>query len=145
MAKPLLSDRLWQEIAPLRPPEPPKPNAGRPRIRDRAALRGMLFVLKTGLPWEYLPQAMGGGSGLTCGRRLRDWQRAGVGEHLPQHCLDRLGTQDRLDWERALLDSARVPAKRGAPRPGRTPRIAPSPAASTTSCPKGKAVPGSRR
>ncbi len=133
MARPLLPDRLWQEIAPLLPPEPPKPNGGRPRIPDRAALTGILFVLKTGLPWEYLPQEMGCGSGMTCWRRLRDWQRAGVWDRLHQHLLDRLGAQDRIDWERALLDSASVPAKRGARRPGRTPRTAANPAASTTS------------
>jgi transposase len=117
----------------LLPPEPPKPKGGRPRIPDRAALTGILFVLKTGLPWEYLPQEMGCGSGMTCWRRLRDWQRAGVWERLHQQLLNRLGTQDRIDWERALLDSASVPAKRGAQRPARTPRIAASPAASTTS------------
>ena len=115
------------------PPEPSKPKGGRPRIPDRAALTGILFVLKTGLPWEYLPQEMGCGSGMTCWRRLRDWQRARVWEQLHQHFLDRLGIQDRIDWERALLDSASVPAKRGALRRDRTPRIAPSPGASTIS------------
>ena len=133
MARPLLSDRLWQEIAPWLPPEPPKPNGGRPRIPDRAALTGILVVLQPGLPWEYLPQDMGCGSGRTCGRRLRDWQRAGVWEQLHQPLLDRLGTQDRIDWERALLDSASVPATRGAQRRDRTPRIAPSPGARTIS------------
>ena len=131
MAKPLLPDRLWHEIAPLLPPEPPKPTGGRPRIPDRAALTGILFVLKTGIPWEYLPQEMGCGSGMTCWRRLRDWQQAGVWARLHHHLLNRLGTQDRIDWERALVDSASVPAKRGAPRLARTRPIAPSPAANT--------------
>lgn len=64
MAKPLLMDELWERIKPHIPPEPPKPEGGRPRIPDRAALTGILFVLKTGTPWEYLPQEMGCGSGL---------------------------------------------------------------------------------
>ena len=55
MAKELLPDALWARIAPLLPPEPPKPKGGRPRVSDRAALTGILFVLKTGIPWEYLP------------------------------------------------------------------------------------------
>jgi transposase len=79
MNKPLVSDALWAIIAPLLPPVPPKPKGGRPRhISGRAALTGILFVLKSGIPWEMLPQEMGCGSGMTCWRRLRDWQDAGV-------------------------------------------------------------------
>jgi transposase len=52
-------------IAPLIPPEAPKPKGGRPRVSDRAALTGILFVLETGIPWEYLPAEMGCGSGMT--------------------------------------------------------------------------------
>ena len=78
MPKPLVSDVLWEAVAPLLPPEPPKPKGGRPRVSDRAALTGILFVLKTGIPWEYLPAELGWGCGMTCWRRLRDWQKAGV-------------------------------------------------------------------
>jgi transposase len=56
MSKPLVSDKLWAIIAPLLPPERPKPKGGRPRIADRAARTGILFVLKSGIPWEMLPQ-----------------------------------------------------------------------------------------
>jgi transposase len=133
VAKPLLPDRLWQEIAPLLPPESPKPKGGRPRLPDRAALTGILFVLKTGIPWEYLPQELGCGSGMTCWRRLRDWQARGLWDRLHRHLLDRLGTQDRIDWSRATLDSASVPAKKGGLRQARTRPTAASLAASTTS------------
>jgi transposase len=66
MAKPILSDELWEIIEPLLLPEPAKPKGGRPRVPNRAALTGIIFVLKTGLPWEYLPPEMGCGSGITC-------------------------------------------------------------------------------
>ena len=72
MTKPLLSDDLWAAIAPLLPPVPPRPKGGRPRVSDRAALTGILFVLRTGIPWELLQQELGCGSGMTCWRRLRD-------------------------------------------------------------------------
>ena len=111
MAKPLLSDELWAAVAPLVPPPRPRAKPGRPRVPDRAALRGIIFVLKTGLPWEYLPQEMGCGSGMTCWRRLRDWQHAGVWHRLHRVLLDRLGTADQIDWSRASADSATVPAK----------------------------------
>jgi transposase len=114
MAKELVSDELWNTIEPLLPEEPPKPKGGRPRVDDRAALAGIIFVLKSGIPWEMLPQEMGCGSGVTCWRRLREWQEAGVWERLHKVLLDRLGEADRIDWERASLDSASIPAKRGA-------------------------------
>lgn len=124
MSKPLVSDELWALVAPLLPPEAPKPNGGRPRVPDRACLTGILFVLKTGIPWEYLPQEMGCGSGVTCWRRLRDWEAAGVWDRLHRTLLDRLGEADRIDWARASLDSASIPAKKGATRWDRTRPIA---------------------
>src|SRR6476619_849327 len=114
MAKPLVSDELWALVAPLLPPEPPKPKGGRPRVSDRAALSGIIFVLKSGIPWEMLPQELGCGSGVTCWRRLRDWQEAGVWDRRHQTLVDRRGETDRIDWSRASLDSASIPAKRGA-------------------------------
>ena len=124
MSKPLLPDALWDRIEPLLPAEPPKPKGGRPRVPDRAALTGIIFVLKCGLPWEMLPLEMGCGSGVTCWRRLRDWHEAGVWDRLHRVLLDELGQADAIDWERACLDSASVPAKKGAPRSGRIPPIA---------------------
>src|SRR5688572_25512964 len=117
MSKPLVSDELWAAVQPLLPQQPPNPKGGRPRLADRAALTGIVFVLRSGIPWELLPQEMGCGSGMTCWRRLRDWQRAGVWKRLHQVLLDRLGHAGRIDWSRAAVDSASVPAKRGARRP----------------------------
>ena len=123
MAKNLVTDELWEVIEPPLPEEPPKPNGGRPRIDDRATLTGILFVLKSGIPWEMLPQEMGCGSGMTCWRRLKEWHEAGVWEDLHQRLLDRLGEAHQIDWERASLDSASVPAPGGAKRPARIRQI----------------------
>jgi transposase len=127
MAKPLVSDELWAIVQPLLPPRPSHPKGGRPRVPDRAAFTGIVFVLKTGIPWEYLPQEMGCGSGMTCWRRLRDWQRAGVWRRLHHVLLDRLGGAGQIDWSRASVGGARIPAKgakRGALRPVPTRSIA---------------------
>ena len=139
MAKPLLPDDLWAAIEDLLPPEPSKPKGGRPRLPDRAALTGILFILGTGTPWEYLPVEMGCGSGMTCWRRLRDWQRQGVWARLHHLLLNRLEAAGRIRWDRAALDSASVPAKRGARRPARTRRIAAGRAPSAISSPMPRA------
>jgi transposase len=133
MAKPLVSDELWAIVEPLLPPKPAHPKGGRPfTVPDRAALTGIVFVLKTGIPWEYLPREMGCGSGMTCWRRLREWQLAGVWAALHRALLQRLADADRIDWGRASADAARVPAKRGAPGRGPTRRTAASRGRTTT-------------
>ena len=132
MGKKLVTNELWEAIEPLLPPEPPKPKGGRPRVPNRAALTGIVFVLKSGIPWEMLPQEMGCGSGSTCWRRLREWEDLGVWSKLHRVLLDRLGEADEIDWERASLDSASVPAKRGAKKPARIRRIAANRARSAT-------------
>ena len=120
LAKSLVSDALWQRIEPWLPA--PKPRRfrfpGRKPVGDRQALTGILFVLKTGIDWEDLPQEMGCGSGMTCWRRLRDWHLAGVWQHLHEVLLSELNGADRIDWSRASIDSRSLRALGGERRPG---------------------------
>ncbi len=110
----LVPEQLWQAIQPLLPAPPPR-YGGRPRVDDRAALAGIVYQLRTGIPWRLLPtRELGCGSPITCWRRLRDWQRVGVWQQLHRLLLEELSRQDRLDWSRASLDSVSVRAKRGA-------------------------------
>src|SRR3954453_17872252 len=118
MAKPLVPDDLWTVIEPLLPPERPRPKGGRPPLPHRAALTGILFVLKSGIPWEMLPPEMGCGLGMRCWRRLRDWQAAGVWERLHRVLLDRLGRAGAIDWGGDDVDGASVPDRRGPRRRG---------------------------
>ena len=86
MPKPLVTDELWEVIEPLLPEEPPKPNGGRPRIDERAALTGIIFVLKSGIPWEMLPQEkMGCGSAMTCSG---DTSRSGIRRACANACTE---------------------------------------------------------
>src|SRR5690348_14433970 len=111
MAAPLVSDALRSLFSPLLPPRPPRPKGGRPPVDDRAALTGILFVLKSGVPWEMLPREMGCGCGMSCWRRLRDWQRAGVWRAFHHVLLDRLeGRPDRLG---PVLAGRGQPAREG--------------------------------
>ena len=70
-AKPLLPDALWGRIEPLLPPPKPRRKCypGRKPIDHRKALTDILFVLKSGIHGEDLPDEMGCGSGMTCWRR----------------------------------------------------------------------------
>src|ERR671912_1652872 len=89
MTDPLVPDTLWALIAPLLPERPPRPKGGRPPLDDRKVLEGIVFVLRTGIPRASLPKQMGCGSGMTCWRRLRDWQAARVFERLHRVLLRR--------------------------------------------------------
>lgn len=132
MAKALLNDELWETIQPLLPPPKPRRrrNPGRRPIDNRKALTGILFVLKTGIPWEDLPQEMGCGSGMTCWRYLQAWQKAGVWQKLHEVLLAKLHQADQIDWSRAVADSASVRALFGGSKPALTRRIGPKRAAS---------------
>jgi transposase len=104
-------------------------------VPSQAALSGILFVLRSGIPWEMLPREMGCGSGVTCWRRLRDWQEASVWDRLHRELLRRLRQANRIAWTRACVDSASIAAKREVPEPGRTRRTAARRAPSGTSSP----------
>lgn len=122
MAEPLVSDELWARLEPLIPKrESPTERGGRPRISDRQALTGIIFVLISGIPWEMLPQEMDCGSGMTCWRRLRDWQAAGVWNRLHEVLLAELRAADRIDWSRAVVDSGSVRAVGGGEKTGPNP------------------------
>ncbi|MEU6289878.1 IS5 family transposase [Streptomyces sp. NPDC046988] len=117
----IVSDELWSLIEPLLPKPGPKRVEGRPRVPDRQALCGILFVLHTGIQWEYLPQELGFGSGMTCWRRLAAWNEAGVWDRLHQLLLNELRSKNHLDWERAVIDSSHVRAARRGPKSGPSP------------------------
>lgn len=122
MAEPLVSDELWSRIEPLIPKKKaPTSRGGRPPLPDRAALTGIIFVLKSGIPWEMLPKEMGCGSGMTCWRRLRDWQAAGVWDRLHELLLAELREADMIDWSRAAVDSGSVRAVGGGDKTGPNP------------------------
>ena len=140
MAKTLVDDKLWAIIQPMLPEKPRRKRyPGRKPIGNRAALTGILFVLKSGIGWEDLPLEMGCGSGVTCWRRLRDWQEAGVWERLHQELLRRLQAADRIDWSRAVADSSSVRAVFGGPKRDQTRQIAARRAASILFSPMPKA------
>jgi transposase len=128
-----VSDELWQRLEPLLPRKPRRFRyPGRRPLDDRRVLSGILFVLGTGVGWERLPQELGFGSGMTCWRRLRAWQEAGVWSRLHELLLAELRVAGELDWSRAVVDASYIQAKKGAPRQARAPSTGAVAARSTT-------------
>jgi transposase len=121
--KAIIDDELWKRIEPLLPRPKPRREKypGRKPVPDRAALSGILFVLSTGLRWCDLPAEMGCGSGVTCWRRLHDWQEAGVWDRLHELLLGELRAAGQIDLSRVILDSSSVRAIGAGQKLGRTP------------------------
>lgn len=119
MVAALISDDFGTLLLLILPPTRSKPRGGRPRIPDRACLRGVVFVLRTGIPWEMLPKELGCGSGMTCWRRLRDWQQASVWDLIHFALLDWLSRYSKIDWSRAVVDSCSLRAVFGGRRQDR--------------------------
>ena len=101
----LLTNELWNAVEPFLPRHPTSRLGGRKRVGDRECLVGILFVLRSGVSWELLPQEMGCGSGVTCWRRLRHWQRRGVWKKLLHALLQRVGQEKGIDWDHCCVDS----------------------------------------
>ncbi|MEU7052554.1 IS5 family transposase [Streptomyces eurythermus] len=111
----IVSDEPWDRLEPLPPQRERRFRyPGRKALPDREVLCGILYVLYTGIQWEYLPKELGFGSGMTCWRRLRDWNEAGVWQRLHEVLLAELNAASRLDLSRCMVDSSHVRApKRG--------------------------------
>jgi transposase len=117
-----VSDELWNRLEPLLPQRERRFRyPGRKALPDRDVLCGILYVLHTGIQWEYLPKDLGFGSGVTCWRRLRDWNEAGVWQRQHEVLLAELNAASRLDWSRCVVDSSHVRTLKGGQHTGPSP------------------------
>src|SRR5438105_4736761 len=133
MAREELSDRRWEQLRPLLPPQ--KPRTGRPNNDHRTVLSGMLWILRTGAPWRDLPPRFGAWAPVAS--RFYRWRKAGIGQRI----LERLQQQgDRtglLDWSLHFVDGTVVRAHQLRPAPSTARRrTRPWAAAGAVSVPK---------
>ena len=134
MIEELVPEGLWERVAPLLPLPKPRRHRypGRRPVGDRAALAGIMFVLKTGITWNQLPTSLVGCSGVTCWRRLRDWTEAGVWPALHELLLAQLRALDKLDLDRYAVGGSHVRALNGGITSARPRSTAADPVPSTT-------------
>ena len=123
MSRILVTDDLWALVEPLIPKHRPSRKGGQPPISDRVCLTGILFVLRTGIPWEDFPQEMGC-CGMTLWNRLKAWKLAGVWQRIHTLVLDKMRGADQIDTSRVVVDSTSVRAVFGGTRPAQARPIA---------------------
>ena len=105
-----IPDRLWVRIEPLLPPRKEHPlGCHNPRVPDRNALNGILFVLRTGCQWNAL-NATGICSCASAYRRFREWEAAGVFEMFWREGLMQYDEIQGVDWSWLSMDGAMTKA-----------------------------------
>jgi len=104
----VMSDELWGFIEPLLPPHAKE---GKPRADDRQTINAILYVLKTGIPWNDLPKEYG--DDVTAWRRLRTWEELGVWKRIMDTLVARGYSMDIVEMDSLSIDSDTIPAKKG--------------------------------
>ena len=132
MAAELLPEDVWVEIKPLLPEPRPHPKGGRKPVDNRAALKGIILILRSGMAWQMLPTEAFHVSGSSCWRRFSEWTEAGIWPELHRRLLNRLGKLGGVQMDHAIADSQSVRAVKGGRTPARTLQIAGKRAANAT-------------
>ena len=104
MVNSILPDKLWDAVRPLLPRKSVRINPGPIPPSDEACLTGILFMLHTGVDWEYLPASIGCVSGRACWARLREWERAGVWQDIYRVVTKYLANGNRIDWSQVTSE-----------------------------------------
>jgi DNA-binding GntR family transcriptional regulator/transposase len=113
IARPVIDDPVWASIEAQLPPAKPRRflHPGRKPVADREALSGIVYVLRNGIQWNELPVEMGFGSGVSCWRRLRDWQQSGAWDRIYGILLSKLPGADQIDFSRVATGAAAATGK----------------------------------
>ena len=129
MPKELVDDELWSLIEPLLPARAPcnRQYARHKPTPDRAVLSGIVFVLRSGIAWNLLPQERGCGSGMARWQRLVAWQKAGVWQRIHETLRAELRRRGAINLRRSIVDSSSGSCHAGGKKtgPNRTDRRKP--------------------
>jgi transposase len=118
MAKGDLTDVQWQIVDGILPGDRVRADGrGRPWSDRRMVLNGVLWILRTGAPWQDLPPRYGPYQ--TVHRRFQNWVRSGALEKVLLAVAEHLQEAGGLDLKECFVDGTFVPAKKGGDRSGR--------------------------
>jgi transposase len=111
-----LTDRQWQRLEPLLPPQ--RPRTGRPNDDHRRIVNGILWVLRTGAPWRDLPERYGPVG--TVSSRFYRWREAGVWDRALAALQAEADARGEVDWDLHFVDATIVRAHQHAAGARRT-------------------------
>ena len=92
-----IPDELWDKIKSIFPKEKPLRTVGRPIVRYRKVIDGILYVLRTGCQWKMLPKEYGSGS--TCHhRRFQQWVQMDIFKKIWAKLLEEYDNKIGIKW-----------------------------------------------
>ena len=104
-----LTDEQWTIVEPLIPkPKVRADGRGRPWCDDRQVLNGILWILRTGAPWDDLPRRYGKRG--TVSSRYYRWRQAGIWERSFADLQAQADADNNLDWTIHFVDSTVIRA-----------------------------------
>jgi len=89
-----LRDEQWQKLQPLLPG---KADTGRPANDHRQIINGILWIQRTGAPWDDLPERYG--SRGTVSSRFYRWRTQGVWQQILERLQQQADAIEQIDWE----------------------------------------------
>jgi putative transposase len=117
-----VSDELWSIIQPILDELDPPSWTGRDRIDQRAALNGIIYQMRSGCQWNYLPAKFGDDSSVH--RTMQRWIRKGVFERIWAVLVENCEELGGVNWQWQSADGAMGKARFGGTKSARIPRIA---------------------
>jgi len=120
-----VSDELWNIIKRILDELDPPATTGRPRIDARAALNGIIYVMRSGCQWNRLPAQFGDDSSVH--RTMQRWIARGVFQRIWAVLVGNCAELGGVNWTWQSADGAMSKARFGGMKSGRTPRIAANP------------------
>ena len=111
-----LPDDVWAVFEPILPARV-WAGVGRPPASNRDCLHALLYVLASGIAWEFLPWCFP--SHKTVRRRLAVWLRQDAFLVAWRRLAAEYERTHGVNWDQVLLDGSKKPAKKGARRRAR--------------------------
>jgi transposase len=108
-----VSDALWERMSKVLAVYDPPAKVGRPRINQRMAMNAMIYRMRTGCQWNYLPAEFGWGMNIH--RTMRRWEHKGIFDILWALLLIECEELGDVDWQWQSADGCLGKA-RGVPR-----------------------------